>query len=117
LEPGESPEACMLREIQEETGEALTTIKWLADFNVPIEDEAFALLHLYLGEIDKPASDLLVGEGLEHRFFAVEDLGRVEVVPGTKAVLLAYAESLNSAPGAPVLPAMDGPSTAGPFSR
>jgi 8-oxo-dGTP pyrophosphatase MutT (NUDIX family) len=92
LEPGERPEECMRREILEETGEEVGAVEWLADFDVPLDDGGFALLHLYLGEIDKPASDLVLGEGQAHQFFAANQLDSVEIVPGTRAALKAYVE-------------------------
>ena len=93
LEAGETAEECMLREILEETGETLSEVSWLADFDVPLGDAGQARLHVFLGLIDRNAAELTLGEGQEHRFFDPAGLDGVDVVPGTRALLKAYSEA------------------------
>ena len=104
VESGETPHQCMLREIQEETGVVIDAVEWLGDFEVPLEDGAFAVLHLFLGELDRPVADLLLGEGQEHRFFGLAEVDRLDIVPGTKAVLNAFAERIARSQPTPIAP-------------
>jgi 8-oxo-dGTP pyrophosphatase MutT (NUDIX family) len=92
IEAAESAEDCMLREIFEETGEALRDVVHLDDYVVPLEGGRIGRLHLFWGKVEKPAPELLVGEGQAHRFFDAAELDELEVVPGTLAVLRAYTE-------------------------
>jgi 8-oxo-dGTP diphosphatase len=93
LQAGETPEACMLREVREETGETLHSVRYLRTFDVPLDDAIFGRLYLFRGEIDRRATELLLGEGQEQRFFAPQELASINIVPGTQAVLEAYVAS------------------------
>jgi 8-oxo-dGTP pyrophosphatase MutT (NUDIX family) len=90
LQAGETPEACMLREVREETGETLHSVRYLRTFDVPLDDAIFGRLYLFRGEIDRRATELLLGEGREHRFFAPAGLAGIDIVPGTREMLEAY---------------------------
>ena len=83
----------MLREILEETGEAVDAVEYLQALDVPLDNEVWGRLHVFRGRINRPASELLLGEGQEHRFFAVEELDGVEIVPEIREVLAEFVTS------------------------
>lgn len=93
LEAGETAEACLVREVFEETGESLKSFEWLQDFDVPLTEVNCGRLHLFWAEVDKAASALLLGEGQEHRFFRAADLSEIKIAPGTDQALLAFLDS------------------------
>jgi len=90
LEASETPEACILREVFEETGESMRSVEWLQDYDVPLNGGSWGRLHVFFGELDKDASVLLVGEGVEHRFFSPHELEALDIVEGMKGVLLDF---------------------------
>jgi 8-oxo-dGTP pyrophosphatase MutT (NUDIX family) len=93
LEAAETPEACILREITEETGAVVDSIEFLHAYDVALDDGKSGRLHVFLGKLDVPASELLVGEGVEHRFFAPTALDGIDIVPGTRLLLREFVTS------------------------
>lgn len=93
LEAGETAEECMLREIAEETGVVLDAVGFRQTLNVPLCNGQFGRLHVFVGELDREASQLLLGEGEEHRFFTPSALDSVAIVPGTREVLRDFLSS------------------------
>jgi 8-oxo-dGTP diphosphatase len=91
VEHGESPAQCMVRELQEEAGIVPETLEWVADFDVTLDGGAHACLHVFFGRLDKPAADLILGEGLEHRFVGPGEFASLDIVPGTKDLLQVFA--------------------------
>ena len=101
LEDGETPEQCVLREILEETGEAVGAVDYMQAFDVPLGDSESGRLHVFSGRVDKPAAELLLGEGLEHRFFTASELAGIEIVPGIREMLEAHVANRTSDPRYP----------------
>jgi 8-oxo-dGTP diphosphatase len=93
VEDGETPDECMVREMMEETGEVLTDFRAFNAYDVPLLDGGVAQFHVYSAPLDKPAPELTLGEGQEHRFFAVAQLEALRVVRGTDMVLREFIAS------------------------
>ena len=93
VEDGETPDECMVREMMEETGEVLTAFRAFRIYDVPLLGGGVAQFHVYSAPLDKPATELTLGEGQEHRFFTVADLDGLRVVRGTDMVLREFIAS------------------------
>ena len=93
VEEGETPDECMVREMQEETGEALEAFEPFKVYQVPLLSGDTAQFHVYSARLDKAAEELFLGEGQEHRFFPVEDLAGLDIVRGTDLVLSEFVAS------------------------
>jgi 8-oxo-dGTP diphosphatase len=93
VEDGETPDDCMVREMLEETGEVLTDIRPFKVYDVPLLNGNTARFHVYSARLDKPAEALVLGEGQEHRFFAIADLDGLSIVRGTDMVLQEFIAS------------------------
>ena len=93
IESGETPNVCLVREVMEETGERLFKAEWFRDYDLLLSDGRFGRLHVYGALLNKPASDLLVGEGVEHRFFSPEALGALDLAAGIDLALQDYISS------------------------
>ena len=92
VEPGETPDECIVREVREEIGEALVNLLPFKVYDVP-DGGGVAKFHVYSGRLDKPASELVLGEGQEHRFFAVEEIAALDLVRGIETVLSDFRAS------------------------
>ena len=93
VEDGETPDECMVREMREETGEALAGFDAFRVYDVPVPNGGVAKFHVYAGRLDKPASALVLGEGQEHRFFPVSELDGLNIARGTDLVLRDFVTS------------------------
>ncbi len=93
IEDGETPYACLVREVMEETGERLADADWFRDYTMSLPGGGFGKLHVYVAPLDRLASDLLLGEGVEHRFFSPEALDNLHLAEGMDAVLREYISS------------------------
>lgn len=93
VEEGETPDECMAREIYEETGERQQGFSRFRMYRVPLDERRAAEFHVYYGRLDKPASALVVGEGQEHRFFALDQLRALSIVPWVNRVLSDFVAS------------------------
>ena len=93
VEDGETPNECMIREMHEETGEALTAFRHFKAYDVPLQDGGMAKFHVYSGRLDKPACELMLGEGQEHRFFSISELGTLNIARGSDVVLRDFVAS------------------------
>jgi 8-oxo-dGTP diphosphatase len=86
VEQGETPDECLVREVREEIGEALVSFQPVKVYHVPFEG-SIARFHVYSGRLDKPAGELTLCEGQEHRFFRVSELDSLTIARGTDLVL------------------------------
>lgn len=93
MECGEEPDVCVVREVMEETGERLSEPQWFRDYDVPLGDNRLGRLHVFGALLGKPASELQVGEGIEHRFFSPEALETLHLADGIQSVLRDYISS------------------------
>ncbi len=93
VEAGETPDECMIREMREETGEALMSFDPFQSYDVPLRDGGVARFHVYSGRLDKPAAKLLLGEGQEHRFFSISELDTLKIAHGTDLILRDFVAS------------------------
>jgi 8-oxo-dGTP diphosphatase len=93
VEDGETPDECMVREMMEETGERLREFRAFKVYDVPLLKGEVASFHVFSARLEKAASELVLGEGQEHRFFAVSDLEALEIVRGTDMVLREFIAS------------------------
>ena len=73
LDPGETPEICIHRELMEEIGHDI------ADLQVfKVVQRQHVLCTLYYGVLDVPTSELVLGEGMDLKLVSVEELQRGE---------------------------------------
>ena len=93
VEDGETPDECLVGEMREETGEELTSFDSFKVYDVPLPNGGVAKFHVYCGRLDKPALDLVLGEGQEHRFFPVSQLDALNLASGTDLVLREFVAS------------------------
>ena len=93
VEDDETPDECLVREMREETGEALTSFDPFNVYDVPLPNGGVAKFHVYCGRLNKPASELVLGEGQEHRFFPISQLDALNLASGTDLVLRDFVAS------------------------
>jgi len=87
VEPDETPDECLQREVMEETGQKLKDYAKFRVDDITLEEGRLARSHTYYASLEKEASDLILGEGQEHRFFALELLDTIDLVPLTGRIL------------------------------
>src|SRR5687768_8716894 len=88
VEDGETPEMAAHRELAEETGLKTTLAFWTRyDRQHPlfIVDQ-----HIYTAKVNAPADSLLLGEGQALQFFKPDEIGRLKIGYGFKALLNEY---------------------------
>jgi 8-oxo-dGTP diphosphatase len=95
VEDDETPHECIMRETLEEAGLRLDEFRRFKVHEVPLADGDTARLHMYSARLDKPASELVVGEGQEHPFFAFEEAQQVPLVRGIELVLREFFVSVD----------------------
>jgi 8-oxo-dGTP pyrophosphatase MutT (NUDIX family) len=84
--PGETPEEAALREIREETGHSVSRLHPVVHVSWPRP------VYLYGAALPVPAEDVLVGEGVEHRFVTLDEVSRLSPrAPLLRPVLRAFA--------------------------
>ena len=105
IEPGETAEACVLREIREELGRDVKILRALAPSTHRYPDFEI-LLHPFVCRIDEKAadagdgptapsaSDLVLRDHSEARWGRPEDLGRLDWAEADLPVLAAYVDFL-----------------------
>jgi 8-oxo-dGTP diphosphatase len=98
LEPGETPAECALREVREETGYQLEEVSWFGAFDLPIDPQNCGRLHVYASRLDIPASQLVIGEGIEHRFFDTAQLTGLGMAAGLLPILHDFLRSEHYGP-------------------
>jgi 8-oxo-dGTP pyrophosphatase MutT (NUDIX family) len=81
LEPGETPEECIKREIKEEIDFDLKEIKKVDEYN----NSETVKTYIFLGKIDKPIEELKLLEGQDFGFFSTSKMLNM---PLTKNVML-----------------------------
>lgn len=69
LDPGETPEVCIHRELEEEIG---WDVPRLNLFRV-VEEERL-VRHMYYGALDRPVSTLVLGEGMDLKAVSISEL-------------------------------------------
>jgi ADP-ribose pyrophosphatase len=91
-EPGETPEATIRRELEEEAGVTARRAQWIGDFLLApgTSDETISI---FVGEVRAPEADRANDTDLSHRRDANEDI-RVVVVPAAVAIEDALAGKL-----------------------
>jgi 8-oxo-dGTP pyrophosphatase MutT (NUDIX family) len=87
-EPGETAEQGLLRETMEEVGEALTAFDHFGVVRTMYID-----IHVYIARIDKEAHLIPLTEGIEVRYFSIEDAQRLRLVPWLARMLPSVAFS------------------------
>lgn len=86
IQPGETPEQAALREIREETGHPPQRVHLVVRASWPRP------VHLYGAGLPVPAEDVLLGEGMEHRFVTLDEVSRLSPrAPLLRPVLRAFA--------------------------
>ncbi len=86
IQPGETPEQATLREIQEETGHPVQRVHLVARASWPRP------VYLYAAGLTVPAEEILLGEGVEHRFVTLAEVSRLSPrAPLLRPVLRAFS--------------------------
>lgn len=75
-EPGETVEQGLLRETFEEVGEVLSSYKHFGLVRTMYID-----IHVYIARIDKEATTIPLTEGIEVRYFDLDEAKRLRLVP------------------------------------
>jgi 8-oxo-dGTP diphosphatase len=87
-EPGETAEQGLLRETMEEVGEALTAYEHFGLVRTMVID-----IHVYIARIETEAAAIPLTEGIEVRYFSIEDAQRLRLVPWLARLLPSVAYS------------------------
>lgn len=88
IEAGESPEHAALREIREETGHPPRRLHPVVRVSWPRP------VYLYGASLPVPSEDVRLGEGVEHRWLALEEVSRLSPrAPLLLPVLRAFADT------------------------
>lgn len=107
IEHGESPDDAMRRELLEEIELAPDMTLWkvfehtqrsVSDLQVTVEQ------YVYVGEIDREVSEIMLNEGQALGFFSLEDIDTLPIAFGFESLFRAYFEM--QAAGGKILPKM-----------
>jgi ADP-ribose pyrophosphatase YjhB (NUDIX family) len=93
VEQDETPAQCIVREMLEETGQRLDKFEFFREDKLEPKPGMRVISTTYYAYLDKPAHELVLGEGQEHRFFTPSDLDGLRIVPWTDRVLRAFLAS------------------------
>jgi 8-oxo-dGTP pyrophosphatase MutT (NUDIX family) len=86
IDSGETPEEAALREIREEIGQPVRRLHLVVRVTWPRP------VYLYAAGLAVPGEDVLLGEGVEHRFVALDEVSRLSPrAPLLGPVLRAFA--------------------------
>ncbi len=86
IQPGETPQQAALREVREETGCEVPRLHPVVSISWPRP------VYLYAAALPVPAEEVLLGEGVEHRFVSLDELSRLSPrAPLLRPVLRAFA--------------------------
>lgn len=86
LDEGEEPAEAMLREIEEEIGYRPRAYRPLVVFS-----GWYAEFHVYLAEVDRPLSQLVLGEGQDFGYFSPEEALRLDLTEVARLALSALS--------------------------
>jgi 8-oxo-dGTP diphosphatase len=89
MQTGESPDACGLREFEEETGILLEDLKLFHAFrrDTDLPAALVDVQHVYYIDADLDEAEIDVREGQAFRYFAPDGLGGLAIPPHTRAIL------------------------------
>ena len=89
LEPGEAPDAAAFREFEEETGVLLEDLKLFRVYRKEpdLPSSITDVYHVYFGDPDIDEDRVQVNEGQAFRYFAPEEVRRLDVPPQARKVL------------------------------
>lgn len=88
MEEGETPEMAAHRELAEETGLKATLVFWMRydrQHAIFIVDQ-----YIYTAKVDVPQESLVLGEGQALQFFKPDEIKRLKIGYGFKAILSEY---------------------------
>ena len=77
LDPGETAEVCVHRELKEEIGRDIPNLKSFKTVQKKSDDvdpRKNVIVHLFCGVLDVPISDLVLGEGMDLKLVSPEEL-------------------------------------------
>jgi len=88
IDSGETPQQAAMREIREEIGHPVQRLHLVVRVSWPRP------VYLYAAGLAVPAEDVLLGEGVEHRFVTLDEVSRLSPrAPLLRPVLRAFART------------------------
>ncbi len=63
IEPGETPEQALVREVQEELGITLSTFTWFKEYNCPTGESEPNIKYVFCARVDAVPTELTLHEG------------------------------------------------------
>ncbi|WP_033827081.1 NUDIX hydrolase [Bacillus andreraoultii] len=94
LEKHETPEDCVIREVQEELGLTCVLGKILNTWVYEVLPNKFVFIVTYLCHLDKNTNIRISEEHLEYQWFSLKDVDRINMPPGYKqSIQIAYQNS------------------------
>jgi 8-oxo-dGTP diphosphatase len=96
VEPGETPETAMHRELLEEIGVDVPVTLWKL-YERFISDELTIVQHIFIGQIDYGLSEMVLTEGQDLNYFGADSLSALPIAFGFDVLLTEYfAEKLHT---------------------
>jgi 8-oxo-dGTP diphosphatase len=94
IEEGETPEEAALREVQEEIGVRLAGVSLFRLYSIGKRGRGTPVpYYVYWSRLDKGLAELTLGEGQAMRFFPVEELSALRIVPHEVGILQEFLAS------------------------
>jgi 8-oxo-dGTP pyrophosphatase MutT (NUDIX family) len=93
MEAGETPEETARRELLEETGLMVDSLRPFGVYEETEPDGSLCVTHFFYATTDRPANELIVGEGQELRFFDPDDLDGLTLACDHRRVLAEFVAS------------------------
>lgn len=94
IEPGETKEQALVREIKEELDHDLTTYEYLGQFESETRPNYLARRHLFIAPIWTTPENLDIREGKSAQLFTLEETRKLPLFPGDEEGLLMLEKAL-----------------------
>lgn len=101
IDPGESPEQALAREVEEETGLAPRELRYFSRFDFDFSFAGRDIFPRYFYEVPFSENDLdemILGEGADMKVFSAEELFQLRLVPYDAFALLMHSRRADFLP-------------------